>query len=148
MRNYVLVFITHHATVLDILRDCSKANVLVDWSSVYPDRFRPAHQDTDPSGAQPAKCLRRSDAEHVKYYFIDFGHSFQFLDPSEPRLVLGAECRDRRVPELSEYTPYYPLPVDIHILGDLYGYTFVWVRKEYSVFHLRLSTYFDRNMQG
>lgn len=38
----------------------------MDWNSIYPDGFHPARQDTDPSEAQPAKCRRRSDAEHVK----------------------------------------------------------------------------------
>ncbi len=108
----------------------------MDWSSVYPDGFHPTRQYWDPSVNRPAKYRRRSDVEHAKYYFIDFRHSSQLLDPSEPRLVLGIECQDQRVPELSEIKPYDPFPVDIFILSDLYYLSFVRVRKKHIVFQV------------
>lgn len=90
---------------------------MLDVSDMYPDGFHPIHQSLDLTWKTQAQYHERHEVENVKYYFIDFGISSHFTDPKQPRLVLGKDCQDREVPELSTIIRYDPFPVDIFIIG-------------------------------
>lgn len=113
-------------------RDCSNYNIMLDASDMYPDGFHPIHQSLDLTWKTQAQYRERHEAENVKYYFIDFGISSHFTDPAQPRLVLGKDCQDREVPELSTIIRYDPFPVDIFILGNVYRNYFAKVRTRSS----------------
>lgn len=55
----------------------------------------------------------------VKYYFIDFGISTRFSPDEHPRLVVGRQGLDDKVPELSDTVPYDPFKTNIFIIGNL-----------------------------
>ncbi|TDL14170.1 hypothetical protein BD410DRAFT_817220 [Rickenella mellea] len=74
----------------------------------------------DPSVRRLAKRVRRSSVLPVRYYLTDFGISTRFKNPGKPRRVVGIDCQDQDVPELSTDIPYDPFPVDIFTLGNLY----------------------------
>jgi len=109
----------HHHNVAH--RDCAHLNIMLDASDMYPEGFHPIHQDLDKAWNNHARYRERHQVQNVKYYFIDFGLSSHFADPNQHRLVLGEDCQERDVPELSRVSPYDPFPVDIFILGNLYS---------------------------
>ena len=93
---------------------------MMDASGLYPKGFHPVVKIMSPDVSRVAKVVARRDTRRpVKYYFIDFGIS-SFVAPEPPRLVLGAACIDRLVPELSSSVPYDPFKVDVFILGHVF----------------------------
>lgn len=97
---------------------------MLDASDMYPEGFHPIHQQLDKMWKFRARYRERHEVQNVKYYFIDFGLSSHFTDPNQRRRVLGEDCQDREVPELSRVRPYDPFPVDIFTLGNLYSNCF------------------------
>ncbi|TDL18398.1 hypothetical protein BD410DRAFT_816219 [Rickenella mellea] len=106
-------------------RDCSRANILMDATAMYPRGFHPIGREAESDGVRVANPLRRMDASYVKYYFVDFGISTHFPDPKNPFRVVGGDGQDQEVPDLSAAQPYDAYPVDVFILGNLYKKTFV-----------------------
>jgi len=92
----------------------------MDARPLYPEGFHPAVPTLNKTATEPAKVLRRCNVEGVIYYVTDFGISTSFDNPDEPRLVHGVDCQDKEVPELSQWTPYDPFPVDIFTLGNVF----------------------------
>ncbi|KAL5530908.1 hypothetical protein ACEPAG_3784 [Sanghuangporus baumii] len=111
-----LVFMHEHGAAH---RDCSSNNIMMDGDPLYPKGFHPSLPMLDASGKK-ARPRRRRNAHGVKYYFVDFGISSQFDGTEETRLVTGRDGLDKDVPELHQYVPYDPFPVDIFILGNLF----------------------------
>ncbi|KAJ3559866.1 hypothetical protein NM688_g79 [Phlebia brevispora] len=99
-------------------RDLSSANIMMDARPLYPQDHHPVQIDYSPDGQSEALHLRRLD-HPVRYYFVDFGMSSQFV-PGQPHLVLGEKCADHEPPELSAKVPYDPFKVDIFTLGNVY----------------------------
>lgn len=108
------------APVLISDSDCCILNIMMDGSELYPEGFHPVVPSLKLNYRDLAPELRRRDVSNVKYLFTDYGVSSRFDDPSAPRLVLGTECQDRTVPELSRTIPYDPFPVDVYTLGNVY----------------------------
>ncbi|KAL5492960.1 hypothetical protein ACEPAI_4408 [Sanghuangporus weigelae] len=100
-------------------RDCSRLNIMLDGTSIYPHGFHPVYREKSRDYKGRAKFINRSDSPGVKYYFIDFGLSTRFSDTDKDRLVTGRICQVD-VPELSEIVPYDPFAVDIYLIGDVY----------------------------
>lgn len=104
---------------------------MMDGNPLFPQGHHPVRLDYLADGVRDAPCLNRHD-HPVRYYFIDFGISSQFSE-GDSLLVLGTKGRDKDPPELSEYRPYNPFPLDVFILGNVYLKEFV----EVSVWHLK-----------
>lgn len=100
---------------------------MMDGTAMYPEGFHPSVQIMHPSGMKIAPVLRRCDVPSVKYYFIDFGISYNKRE-GESGLLTGNDGQDRDVPELSIKVPYDPFLVDVFILGNVYRKTFLLVR--------------------
>ncbi|KZV99087.1 hypothetical protein EXIGLDRAFT_726179 [Exidia glandulosa HHB12029] len=102
-------------------RDIHIRNVMFDASKHIPDGWHPFHTSfvyPTPGGpSQWARVLPYSSFP-VKYYYIDFGLSFQFPSKSERRKVVGTAAMNHSVPEMSNTVPYDPFPVDIRMFGD------------------------------
>lgn len=105
--------------LMPALRDCSFGNIMMDASPLYPEGFHPVFMDFSMDTTTHAKVRRRVDSSPIRYYFIDFGLSC-FLDEGEKTKVVGMNCQDQEVPELSYLEPYLALPVDVFILGNVY----------------------------
>ncbi|TDL14472.1 kinase-like protein [Rickenella mellea] len=101
-------------------RDLAWGNILIDGTPLFPHGYHPSRQHLLPSGLEKARPLTRSDVGGVRYYMIDFGLSTAFEDPSVPRQVTGAMAQTEYVPELNDYLPYDPFPVDIFTLGHVF----------------------------
>lgn len=92
---------------------------MMDASSLYPDGFHPVYNKYDRACRTLAKHKLRANAAPVRYYFIDFGIACYTLEGDETR-VIGRNCQDQEVPELSDTVMYLAKPVDIFILGNVY----------------------------
>lgn len=92
---------------------------MMDASSLYPDGYHPVYIDHDRACKSLAKRRRRASAAPVRYYFIDFGLACFTLEGDETR-VIGRNCQDQEVPELSDTVMYLAKPVDVFILGNVY----------------------------
>ncbi|KAK7691445.1 hypothetical protein QCA50_004844 [Cerrena zonata] len=104
-------------------RDCAARNIMMDGRLLFPQGHHPVRLDYLADGVRDAPCLNRQD-HPVRYYFIDFGISSHFKE-GDSLLVLGTKGRDKDPPELSEYRPYNPFPLDVFILGNVYLKEFV-----------------------
>ena len=101
-------------------RDCADRNIQLDPSDLFPGGFHPVLRYMEPDLKRAVRPLSRLFAsKSVQYYFIDFGISMHGPD-GKPRAVLGVDCLDKSVPELSSTVPYDPFKEDIYILGNLF----------------------------
>ncbi|KAL5513752.1 hypothetical protein ACEPAH_4152 [Sanghuangporus vaninii] len=100
-------------------RDCAENNIMMNGDPLYPKGFHPCLPTLDANGKM-ARPRRRRDTRGVKHYFTDFGISSRFKSVEEIRLVTGQDGLDREVPELRQFEPYDPFPVDVFILGNLF----------------------------
>ncbi|KAI0266075.1 hypothetical protein BC834DRAFT_924050 [Gloeopeniophorella convolvens] len=99
-------------------RNCSKRNLVMDATAMYPRGFHPAVDFMLPDYSGRAPMIPRSMAG-VKYYFVDHRWSLYFSPGSQPRLVIGnAGTRDRDVPELRRSGPYDPFKMDMLLIGN------------------------------
>ncbi|KAL5513541.1 hypothetical protein ACEPAH_3940 [Sanghuangporus vaninii] len=93
---------------------------------VYLHSQNVAHRDLSDGDITALACPRtRRDVGFVKYYFTDFGLSSYFDDPKFLRLVVGNRAQDTDVPELSNFIPYDPFPVDVFTLGNVFKRNFL-----------------------
>ena len=94
---------------------------MMDASSLFPKGFHPSMVNRSIDLESSAKCYSRSAVSTpVRYYYIDFGISSRFEGGERSRLVLGMDCLDKDVPELSYEVPYDPFKVDIFVLGNFF----------------------------
>jgi len=100
-------------------RDCSRKNILMDGNAMFPSGFHPVRDMALPDYSDRAPYYLRSEVP-VKYYYVDFGISVFIPPDHHPKLALGADGRDREVPELSLEVPYDPFKVDIFIIGNVF----------------------------
>ncbi|KAF8706071.1 hypothetical protein RHS03_05237, partial [Rhizoctonia solani] len=100
-------------------RDCASPNIMMKADTLFKSTPHPhpnysflTEDGRDYMGFHP----RRKHS--VKYYFIDFGLATLFPSYAERTLVVGAEGRERDIPELSTPdVPYDPFKVDVCIIG-------------------------------
>lgn len=90
----------------------------MDADAMYPEGFHPIRLDYTRDRSRLAEYKTRTVAG-AKYYFVDFGLSSYFADPTPPRLVIGSDGRDQDPPELSDAIPYDPFKLDIFIIGNM-----------------------------
>lgn len=107
--------------------DCAAENILMDGSNLYKDGWHPMNTWLARDGTDNLRLSRkRSDAE-IKYYFIDFGLSTQFVPGQRERLVTG-EFGRIQAPEQVSGSPYDPFKLDVYYLGHVYQTRIVDVR--------------------
>ena len=93
---------------------------MMDATGMFPHGFHPVVTESLPNVRTLARPkLRAGAVPPVKYYFIDFGISVQFPPNAPHRQVLGVDCVDKEVPELSLTHPYDPFKVDIFLIGNM-----------------------------
>lgn len=119
-----------HVTYISRCSDCASRNIMMDATAMFPRGYHPVytHLLPDASGFAP---IRPRSSVRVTYYFIDFGISSRFAPGDESRLVLGKDCLEKTVPELSDTVPYDPFKTDVYILGALLRKHFLNVRIQY-----------------
>ncbi|KDN38113.1 hypothetical protein RSAG8_09709, partial [Rhizoctonia solani AG-8 WAC10335] len=104
-------------------RDCASTNIMMKADTLFKNtpHPHPSYSFLTEDGRNYASLHPRR-SRSVKYYFIDFGLATLFPSYAERNLVIGAEGRERDVPELSTPDiPYDPFKVDICIIGQ-----FLW----------------------
>lgn len=102
-----------------LFSDYCSLNIMYDASKMYPLSYHPTVPNFTPDARKRAPYISRTAAGGVKYFVTDFGISTHFADGNRG-YVVGSACQDETVPELSEYIPYNPFPVDIYTLGSLF----------------------------
>lgn len=127
------VFFAHY-----VLRDLYTLNIMYDAEKVYPKGYHPAAVilTMDVQGFAPH--ISRTAAGGVRYFVTDFGISTRF-EIGEEHLVTGTSCQDKTVPELSEWIPYDPFPVDIYTLGNVFKNNLLEVIVHLSVHRILLT---------
>lgn len=126
----------------EICSDCAAENILMDGSSLYKDGWHPMNPWQGRNGGDLFLTHKRSEAE-IKYYFIDFGLSTEFVPGQCERLVTGQKGRIE-APEQISGLPYDPFKLDVYYLGQVYQKKIVDVRFLTLVYCLDL-TYSPRN---
>ncbi|KAG8714188.1 hypothetical protein FRC11_009488 [Ceratobasidium sp. 423] len=104
-------------------RDCASTNIMMKADPLFKStpHSHPNYSFLTEDGRSYVGLHPRR-GRNVKYYFIDFGLATLFPNFAERTLVVGAEGRERSVPELlAPDTPYDPFKVDIFIIGQ-----FLW----------------------
>lgn len=107
---------------------------MMDGRPLFPGGFHPSWKDFSPKLDGRARALKRRDVDDVKYFFIDFGISSFFDDPSAPRLVKGLDGLDKTPRELYGAGPYDPFLLDVYILGNVYRKAFINVSLDTSYY--------------
>ncbi|KAJ3554130.1 hypothetical protein NM688_g3268 [Phlebia brevispora] len=100
-------------------RDCSRKNLMMDASAMYPNGFHPVKQRFMPDAVTPVWPRSRS-AAGVTYYYVDFGISVYIPPDQQSKLATGNLGRDRDPPELWTGEPYDPFKLDIFIIGNVF----------------------------
>ncbi|CEL61326.1 hypothetical protein RSOLAG1IB_09939 [Rhizoctonia solani AG-1 IB] len=118
-------------------RDCASANIVMKADTIFKSTPHP-----HPTYAYLTEDRRDFVRYHtrrnhsVKYYFIDFGLATLFPSHAERSLVVGADGRERNIPELSTPdVPYDPFKVDICIIGKFLWRDF-YVKSSRSLYFL------------
>jgi serine/threonine protein kinase len=106
--------------------DCAAENILMDGSNLYKDGWHPMNPWQARDGGDLFLTRKRSEAE-IKYYFIDFGLSTEFVPGQCERLVTGQKGRIE-APEQNSGLPYDPFKLDVYCLGNVYQKKIVDVR--------------------
>ncbi|CAE6497931.1 unnamed protein product [Rhizoctonia solani] len=100
-------------------RDCASTNIMMKADTLFKNtpHPHPNYSFLTEDGRDYIEFYPRRE-HSVKYYFIDFGLATLFPSYTERTLVVGAEGRERDIPELSTPdVPYDPFKVDICIIG-------------------------------
>lgn len=100
-------------------RDCAGDNIVMKADTLFKSspHPHPNYEYLTEDGRYDVGLHARS-GHNVKYYFIDFGLSTLFPNNEVPKLVTGAEGRERDIPELSTPdVPYDPFKLDVCIIG-------------------------------
>ncbi|KAG6369611.1 hypothetical protein JVT61DRAFT_14180 [Boletus reticuloceps] len=90
----------------------------MDGSNLYKDGWHPMEPWRACDGSELYLNRKRSEAE-IRYYFIDFGLSTQFVPGQRGRLVTG-ELGRIQAPEQPSGLPYDPFKLDVYYLGHVY----------------------------
>lgn len=107
--------------------DCTRTNLMMDASALYPKGFHPALPVLLPDRSDLAPSRSRLFAP-LRYYYADFGISVHII-PGQSPLVTGGYGRDQEVPELSFTDRYDPFKVDVFILGNVFRKEILDVRR-------------------
>ena len=113
-----------HATQLS---DCTRANIMLDPSWMYPESFHTVAIDRSKDFRKKAKAYSRS-RRPPRYLLIDFGLSRQYDPANGPPLDKPLRGGDKSAPEHQDrVTPCNPFPTDIYYLANLVREQFVKV---------------------
>ena len=81
-------------------------------------------------GSDTLRLSRKRSEVEIKYYFIDFGLSTQFVPGKRECLVTGKLGRIQ-APEQISGLPYDPFKLDVYYLGHVYQTKVMDVRFPY-----------------
>ena len=110
--------------------DCAAENILMDGSNLYKDDWHPMNTWLARDARDNLRLSRNRSEVEIKYYFIDFGLSTQFIPGQREPLVTG-ELGRIQAPEQIPGSPYDPFKLDVYYLGHVYQTKIVDVRFTY-----------------
>ncbi|KAI0041739.1 hypothetical protein FA95DRAFT_1683028 [Auriscalpium vulgare] len=109
-------------------RDCTKNNIMLDPSSMYPESFHPVKLSRRKNYKGKAKHYTRTQRPS-KYYFIDFGLSRRYDPAAGPPLDEPLQGGDKTAPEHRDQSNLCnPFFTDIYYLGNLIRERFLYKR--------------------
>ncbi|KAI0048894.1 hypothetical protein FA95DRAFT_1653412 [Auriscalpium vulgare] len=109
-------------------RDCTRNNIMLDPSSMYPDSFHPRKINRRKNFKGKAKHYTRTHCR-PRYYYIDFGLSRRYDPVKGPPLDEPLEGGDKSAPEHRDQSKRCnPFFTDIYYLGNLIRETFIYKR--------------------
>ncbi|KAJ7590190.1 hypothetical protein C8J56DRAFT_937074 [Mycena floridula] len=118
-----LQFMHHHHIAH---RDCTRQNIMMDATSMYPSGFHPTIQDMRLDFKGFASHYSRTERP-PRYYLIDFGLSRIYRPEDGPPLERPVHGGDKTAPEFqgdSYNVPSNPFPTDIYYIGN-------WIRTHF-----------------
>jgi len=98
-------------------RECTAHNIMMDASQMYPNCFHPTRKSRNFDGISTAKCISRTKAKSVKYFFTDFEKSRVITSEGDRRMRRRQGARNLP-PEIERGELYDPFPVDMYYLGN------------------------------
>ncbi|KAI0297841.1 hypothetical protein B0F90DRAFT_1736952 [Multifurca ochricompacta] len=106
-------------------RDCTRANIMLEPSGMYPQSFHPVAINRSRDFRKKANGYSRTRRPPL-YLLIDFGLSRRYDPANGPPLDKPLRGGDKSAPEHQDRdTPCNPFPTDIYYIGNL-------VREEFS----------------
>ncbi|KAJ7590147.1 hypothetical protein C8J56DRAFT_936959 [Mycena floridula] len=118
-----LQFMHHHHIAH---RDCTRQNIMMDATMMYPSGFHPAKQRMRPDYKGLATHYSRTERP-PRYYLIDFGLSGIYRPEDGPPLEHPVHGGDKTVPEFQGEgykIPANPFATDIYYIGN-------WIRVHF-----------------
>ena len=119
---------------LNLSRDCTYMNIMMDASAMYPSGFHPVKHNMKPDYSGRARYSTRTECP-PKYYLIDFGLSRHFL-PGEETLDYPYHGGDKTAPEYQSEgwrdRLINPFPIDVYYVGNWIRIHFLEVRPAVS----------------
>jgi len=97
--------------------ECTAHNIMMDASQMYPNCFHPTRKSRNFDGISTAKCISRTKAKSVKYFFTDFEKSRVITSEGDRRMRRRQGARNLP-PEIERGELYDPFPVDMYYLGN------------------------------
>ncbi len=115
------------------LSDCTRANIMLDPSGMYPESFHPVAIKRSKDFRKKAKAYSRT-RRPPRYILIDLGLSRQYDPANGPPLENPLRGGDKSAPEHQDReTPCNPFPTDIYYMGNLVRLQFVQVLLSYCI---------------
>lgn len=110
-------------------RDCTRQNIMMDPSRLYPVPFHPVKQDVRRDWKGAVRHNTRTMCA-PRYYLIDFGLSHRYRVEEVAPLRMPAFGGDKSVSEHQPevyHIPCDPFPTDVYYLGSLVEKSFMQV---------------------
>lgn len=100
-----------------VIRDPCYFNLMMDATELIPGGFHFMKSETCDGVNEWTEWRERRSVKSLRYFFIDFGLSRQYLTNRDVRDV-GILGQDQSYPERSATIPYDPFKTDIYQLGN------------------------------
>ena len=115
-------------------RDCTRLNIMLDPTNMYPDSFHPVDMSRSKDFRHKVKGYSRT-RRPTRYLLIDFGLSRRYDPADGPPLEEPLHGGDSTAPEHQDgKTPCNPFPTDVYYLGNLVRRYYIQVR-EFNLFN-------------
>ena len=123
----IIALLIRYFTNATRLSDCTRANIMLDPSGMYPESFHPIAINRSNDFRKKAKAYSRT-RRPPQYLLIDFGLSRQYDPANGPPLDEPLRGGDKSAPEHQDrVTPCNPFPTDVYYMGNLVRLQFVQV---------------------
>ena len=116
---HVVIALTLSFSDIVYARDCTRANIMLDPSNVFPKSFHPAAIERSKDFRRKVRWYSRT-RRPTRYLLIDFGLSRRYDPANGPPLDTPIRGGDKSAPEHEDReTQYNPFPTDVYYLGNL-----------------------------